>query len=222
MVRFQLPNAYLTGIQKLLTLQIGQVESIVQFLHNVKVGTGPQSFANQYEATFRGQEAFSRQLGGIIYGLSSFRLNQRERLSDQEIADGLIESLKNQAPETTENDQNKLSEYLLRIFSASNALKITFKAFSLLSENESVFRENHIITDIRLLFKDDIVDSARHGLIIHQLKINAEENGQQTDYYFSLTSTDLQKLKDQITRAIEKEKMLLEDYRNISFITITE
>ncbi|MEJ7684667.1 MAG: hypothetical protein WKG06_43830 [Segetibacter sp.] len=43
------------------------------------------------------------------------------------------------------------------------------------------------------------------------------------EYYFSLNTTDLLKLKQQIARAEEKEKLIKSNYSSlISFIKITE
>ena len=223
MIRFQIPKAYLPGFEILLSLQPEQFNLLLDFLKKIPVGTGPQTFANLFDEHFKTHLEINRQLAATLYSLGSFKLNL-EKVSQTE----LIESLSNSFFEQTkkkpsQDDLIKLKEILVKLFDANSTLTQTFKGFQLLSENDTVFRENHIITDMRLLFKDELADSHRYALIIHQLKIRAEVNGEQDDYYFSLNNADLHRLQDQITRAIEKEKLIRDDYKkNISFITITE
>jgi hypothetical protein len=224
MIRFQIPSAYLSGFETLLKLQSDQIDQIIQFLKTIPVGTGPKTFGELFDDYFEDQSAINHQLANTLYSLGSFKLGQDEKLSFTEIIEGLTHSFaSNSQNEYNEDDLKRLSENLTKVLQTGKKLTITFKAFNLLSANESIFRENQIITDIRLLFNEQLEDNDRHGLVIHQLKLNVEENGEQNDYYFSLTITDLQKLQEQITRAIEKERLIKEDYKNnISFINITE
>ena len=224
MIRFQIPPAYLSGFETLLTLQFDQVAQIIQFLQIIPVGTGPKTFGELFDDHFKDQTIINRQLADTLYSLGGFKLGQDEKISFIEIVDGLTKSFALSSQNVyTEDNLKSLSDNLTKVLEACRQLTITFKAFSLLSANESIFRENQIITDIRLLFNEQLEDNNRHGLVVHQLKLNVEENGEQNDYYFSLTLTDLQKLQDQITRALEKERLIKEDYKNnISFISITE
>jgi hypothetical protein len=229
MVRYQIPKALIAGFEILLSLRPEEVESLVHFLQMIDVGTGPKSFGNQFEIFFKKNETFTPALARTIFGLGHFKLNALVKADDEETTIALAQSFTSQSrdfqegtPKTNEAI-NHLSKTLLAIFRAMKRLTLTFKAFSLMSENDSVYRTNHIITDIRLLFQDDIQDPSRHGLVIHQLKLTAEKDSEQYNYYFSLTLNDLQKLQEQIKRAMEKEEILRQDYKNsISFITITE
>lgn len=223
MIRFQIPKAYLPGFESLLSLQSQQVEQIITFLKKIPVGTGPQTFASLFDEEFKNQPGIGRPLAATLYSLGSFKLNA-VKASQREIVEGFTQSFHEQTKNKHSGDElKKFSDILSLFFESNSSLALSFKAFQLLSENESVFRENHIVTDIRLLFKDELNDSNRYGLITHQLKLQAEDSGEQNDYYFSLTIADLHKLQEQITRALEKEKLIRQDYKSsISFITITE
>jgi hypothetical protein len=227
MVRYQIPTAYMPGLKSLLSFPQEEVKPLAAFIEEIEVGTGPQRFASSFEDKFKSSKGYDRNLAVTIYGLGGFRLNQKENYSNEEIAGSITSSFVAQsAPRKdvfTPDQSAQLSANLLILLNASNKLNLTFKAFSLQSENEIVFRDNHIVTDIRPLFNEDLEDNHRHGLIVHHLKVNAEINGDQKEFYFSMTVNDLHKLQEQILRAIEKDRLLRQDYQsNISFISITE
>ena len=223
MLRFQIPKAYLPGFQSFLTLQPAQVEQIVDFLSQVPVGTGPKTFTSLFDETFKKEAALDRRVAASLYSLGSFRF-KNEGTSQQEIVDGFSQSFHEQTAKKYSDDEiKKFSDILSKFFDANDSLSLSFKAFHLLTEKENVFRENHIITDIRLLFKDEIKDPKRYGLVTHQLRLEADDSGEAVQFYFNLTEGDLSKLQQQITRALEKEKLIKNDYAdNISFINITE
>lgn len=223
MIRFQIPRPFLPGFESLISLDNKQIKEIVQFLTSVPVGTGPQTFGSLFIDKFKGRPPFTNNLASTLYSLGSFILNT-EKVSRGELVSSLAQSYNEQTGRKLNEDKVKKLELTLQeAVDASNSLVATFKAFQLLSENESVVRDAHIVTDIRLLFKEEMENQQRHGLVKHQLKLQVEEDGEQTDYYFSITITDLQKMQDQITRALQKEGLIRSDYENsISFISITE
>jgi hypothetical protein len=224
MVRFQIPNAFLRGFEILTLTDPKDLFPLLDFLKRLPIGTGPKTFGDLFEKEFDNHKIFNRQIAATVYSLGGFFLDQYQKNNFDDLVDGLTHSFEAQSDSKHDPGLLKnLSENLRLILTNSGQLIQTYKAFTLLSEKDTVFRDNHIISDIRLLFKDDLNNTDRHGLIIHQLKIEAEESGEQSDYYFSLTISDLKKLQEQVSRALEKEKLIRDNYENsISFITITE
>lgn len=226
MIRFQIPKPYISGFETLLSIDNEQVGDLVAFLKSVPIGTGPKDFVKLFFNHFTEKNFVNRQLASTLYSLGGFVLNVKSDVSNDELVSSLINSYKEQEQikDFSEEKERKFESTLKDILKAIDPLKFTFKAFELLAENERVVRDGHIITDIRLLFKQDIADSlGRYGVVKHQLKLQVEENGEALDYYFTLSNTDLQKLQDQISRALEKEKVIRSDYQpSISFIDITE
>lgn len=225
MIRFQIPKLFVAGFETLLSISDELIKEMVDFLNSVPVGTGPRTFGNLFFNKFSRENILNTRLASTLYSLGGFILNARnENLSQEELVSSLANSYRDQVqPNLTEDQVKKLESSLLTILSAIEPLRVTFKAFELLAENDRVVRDGHIITDIRILFKQEIVDPTRYGIIKHQLRLQVEEDGQPTDYYFSLSNTDLLKLQGQITRALEKEKLIRSDYEErISFINITE
>lgn len=225
MPRFQLPNLYLAGFDSMLTLQDAQVEKIADFLKNIPVGTGPQNFAIMAEVGLGEKNAVDPRLIGTLYSLGNFRLSE-DGFSIEELTNAISESYFEQSVNRnilTQEQRDRFKWILSKFFSVSDNLTVSFKAFQLMAEKENVMRDNRIVTDIRLLFKEELTDTPRQGLVIHQLKIEAEDTGETISHFFSLTSTDLEKLQVQINRALEKENLIRKDYQGlIDFIKITD
>lgn len=224
MLQYQIPKAYLPGFDYLISLESSQLDRIVHFLNEIPVGIGPKSFHNQFLNAFEEDDPKMRQLAMTIYSLGGLFLTESKTRGIDELIQNLTDSYISQTEQNIKEDQARnFQEYLRRIFSNAHQLFSTYKAFSLLVENNVVFKEAHLITDIRLIFKDDLGNPDRHAIILHQLKIESEENGEERNYFFSLNHSDLLKLKEQIDRSIEKDKLIKESYRSmISFIEITE
>lgn len=89
--------------------------------------------------------------------------------------------------------------------------KILSKAVDLQSENEQLFCNARIITDIRPIFETDIEKGLKGTVIFHTLKIvyhGANNKEDHQEFYVALDSDDLSKLRSAIDRAEEKHKVL--------------
>ncbi len=75
-----------------------------------------------------------------------------------------------------------------------------------------------MITDVRLIFNEDINDKERYSIILHRLHINFRKNKKPDDIYLTMDLNDLQDLRDIIDRAIRKEEVIREDYEQLKFV----
>lgn len=223
MIRFQIPKNFMPGFEALLSIGSESVKELCAFLNEVPVGTGPKAFGTFFEDRFNKKDQFPLSLASFLFSLGSFNpASLKSPVID--LAKGLASSYNDQRENSLAAEEMAILEDKLHELLKSNGnLTASFKAFELMSENEIVLRDSHIITDIRLIFKENITENSRYGLVKHQLKFEVEESNDQIDYYFNLTLSDLNKLKEQIDRAIEKENLIRKDYSGqISFISITE
>lgn len=202
-------------------MPIEQAKEVVAFLQQVPVGTGNVSFGKSFDAKFG---AFSGTiLSDTIYSLASFNSSSAGSASNAELAEALKNSFVAQTNTTDEKVVMQFKDNLVIILNGIQNLSATFKAFGLQSENSRTFRECRVVTDIRLLFNDDITSKERKAMLVHRLKVKTEENNREKEYFFSMDTTDLRKLKEQLERAEEKDRLIREQYGDaISFITITE
>ena len=213
----RIPKEFISGFEKLKELSLEQVDEISIFLNKIPYGTGTKHFEKLLIERFPDINIFP--LSNTIYSLGSILLNFDESI--EEISVMLADSLKNDIENV---EEGKLEEKINLILKNSKNLKDTFKAYNLISDNNITYSKSRIYSDIRLLFNENlsINQSDKKAVIIHKFKIEAEKNNALKYFYFSMDSNDLSKLKEQINRALDKDKKIRSDHSDIDFIKITE
>ena len=221
MLSIQIPKPFLSGFQSLAQISAAQAKQVANFLEQISVGTGGDTFEKMFDEKFI--DLANTGIASTIFSLASFTTSELNNLSDGELGEALTQSYSEQTGTKDEAHLQQLKKNLLLIFEKLGRLSSSYKVFGLLSENSRTFKNCRIVSDIRLVFNDDLADKNRNALIVHRLKINAVENDEKKEYFFSLDTNDLKKLKEQIERAEEKDKLIREQYaETISFITVTE
>lgn len=103
----------------------------------------------------------------------------------------------------------------LRLKQLIPSLRSVYRAYglnNLLMDNQTVFIESRIISDIRLLFESDIEIRERMAVVIHQLNLTVSHKGKEEKWSISMNRDTLLSLKSSIERALKKEEHIQEDY----------
>ncbi|MCX6269815.1 MAG: hypothetical protein NTU44_01095 [Bacteroidetes bacterium] len=141
----------------------------------------------------------------------------------EDILGGLIDSYSKKNHSVAGDILEQLKNNLQRIIGSIHNIVLTIKAIRLFVDNERNFQEVKIITDIRTVFDEPISRSPKNALIIHQLRITYLcDYGEIKDIHFSLSNEDLQKFRDHITRAIEKESEIVNTLSNNQDINVIQ
>jgi chaperonin cofactor prefoldin len=84
------------------------------------------------------------------------------------------------------------------------------KANELEYQYGNVYLNSRVISDIRVVFSNDVEQLPKGAMITHSLHLHylSDQEGDHKDIYFALDSSDLRTLKDAIVRAESKEKSL--------------
>ncbi len=108
-------------------------------------------------------------------------------------------------------------ERLLAILESENSLSLGFKILNVARDQERLFLESRILTDIRTIFRSDSDISVPLGATITQmLKIEYFELNQRKEFFVALEPTDIEQLSDQIDRAKQKANSLESMLKNAS------
>ena len=124
----------------------------------------------------------------------------------------IIEELEDLKTVTPEYNKQELTQDLEIILNTNSIFYISVKSRELNQERERLLNNVRIITDLRPVFTDAETCELKKMSIIHTLKIIYEEGDYSKERFFALDSIDLEKLKKQIERAIEKENKLREKF----------
>lgn len=220
MAKYQIPEPFQPGFEHILKLNDKQVKEISNTLKKLPVGTGPKTFQNIIIKSLKVEGSVF--IARTLFSLGGLLVTDGASLS--ELANDITDALNiTRKTVLTDKEKDKLIKNLVEIFNNCNNLKNTFKAIDLLSENGQIFKEARIITDVRLVFNDDISSQNRNAVVLHQLKMEYLQNDIIKDFFISLDNTDLIKLRSQVDRAIEKEAQIRNSYNNnITFIKIDD
>ena len=85
------------------------------------------------------------------------------------------------------------------------AIDLSAKAMSVLLEQQHSFTSARVLTDIRPIFDYDASKPLAGAVLIHNLKIEYMENGEEREFFVALDKRDIQLLIDVLTRAQQKE-----------------
>ncbi|MES1181656.1 MAG: hypothetical protein ABUL44_02565 [Flavobacterium sp.] len=202
----RIPKSSLPGLTAIANFDSAQISVFTKFLSSAPVGIEMNEIVSFLGKTFALPVKVPED---IVQTLISFRvLLDSPNVSFEHLSDQLVSSYR----ESTHEDAKNLKQNLLAIFENFKTLKLTLKADTLLSNDSAIYSESKIVTDIRIIFNDDLKESARNAMIVHGLNIEFYSSHEARNFHVSMTSIDLKNLQDVIERAIEKEKIISKDY----------
>lgn len=106
-----------------------------------------------------------------------------------------------------EVDWTAAQQRINELLSCDQSLGITAKAVGVTADHERTYHRSRILTDMRPIFGDDVSKPAA-AVIVHTLRVSylSNRSSENAAFFVAMDSLDLQDLRDQIDRALEKEK----------------
>lgn len=218
MSKFQIPEAFLPGFQELAKISSDDAEKIGVLLNQLSVGVTNQDFREAIQKAELSKNL--QQSADTIFSLGAL-LAGKDGGDATELASGLSDAYREQNKEEISDEEAlRLKSNLLILLQNGDKLKKTYKAYQLYSDNVHTYRDSRVLTDIRLLFNDDVESIPTCGLILHQLKIEYIEDDEVKSFFVSLDIDDLLTLSENLQRALRKEESIKRNQDRIDFISV--
>jgi len=219
MAKYIIPEEFISGFKELSFLNKDLTYKISDILKKLDIGDGPETLAKKLSD--------NKHLSKLDLSLISFTIFSLISLAQKENIDHLVDNLTQayslQNKEARKDEIINLKNNLITILNSIDKINLTFKARKLQSEYDKIFTDCRVISDIRLIFLDKPYESPKQAVIIHNLKVEYQQNEEIKESFFALDLADLKKLKEQIERAIEKENIIKSKInQEITFIEIKE
>lgn len=218
MTIFQIPDNVLPSFEQLSILSAEDTEKTSSLLKQFPLGgtiEDLQKFLNEHQLFINLPE-----MAETFFSFASLLTNSKET-NKEDLAKKLSEAFAvKKKGEVDEEIVTQLEQNLITIFKNADSLTKTMKSLNLLTENAHLFRQSSIMTDIRLLFNDELETAPGCGVILHQLKIEYSENNELKSFFVSMDLDDIKIMTDVLRRAIKKEEIIQTNHSNIHFITI--
>lgn len=228
-MKIQIPKSVRPGFDAIAKLSQEQIELLSSIIRETPLGVREQAFETMFVE--KSQNAKGIQFNTLqdtyviaraLHSLAGLIVSSEELLEDILRDISLAYAEYKESPPISSEIEN-LIQNLLLLLSSSSTLITTAKAKRLLHENERVYIGTRIISDMRLVFNKDIHETNRPAIIVHQLKIEYAQLGEEKEFFIALSSEHLEKLKKEIERALEKENAIKESYgKTIQFIDFQE
>lgn len=219
MAKYNIPPPFKIGFTHLSKFSKEHLDIILNILKEVEFGISPDKIIEQI-LTYNIEE--KEKIVEVVKAiLSLVALKNDENVKVSELVNDLTTDFKEDNPDISEDRVNNLSINLHEILNINSKINHTLKAFDLLAENEKIFLESRILSDIRIVFDDDLSKEINaHGtIVLHQLKISYRENQESKSIFFALDINDLNNLKEQVERAIQKHRIIEnKTFSNLPFI----
>ncbi len=107
----------------------------------------------------------------------------------------------------TQKEATPLTDRLTKLLGLG-AIDLSAKAMSVLLEQQRAFTSARVLTDIRPVFDQDMSRPLAGAVLVHNLKIQYVESGEEKEFFVALDKMDIQLLIDMLTRAQQKESKI--------------
>jgi len=209
-----IPEPALPGFGVLQDLSEDQFEDLIRFLDGVSVVDKREKIQDFFDTIVEKDNGVN-----LFLTISSFSRLVKPGVSMNELASDLSASY---AEQTNFQDQqiiDVLQERLSKILNKYAGLGEYRKARTLQFRNEIILNETTMLTDIRMVFSDDIHSDRRAAIIMHKLNITFTKDDLTQNVYYTLDLDDLRQLKIEIEKSIQKEEILRTSYKDtLTFI----
>lgn len=221
--KLQIPERYQVGLSRLRDLGEHEIAEIRGILDQAPHTLSPATIADwNLPALAASSIENAREIvtaTAALYVLKS----GAESVSNEKFADDICDAMQSIKPELklTAAQRPVFRAKLLTLLSVERFGTIS-KAFDLQTDDERVFCDVRVLTDLRPVFGAQIKDGSRGVVIVHYLKLGYHEGSKtHQKFYVALDSDDLKELKKTIERAEEKAAVLKSQFKDVRFLGVS-
>lgn len=223
MAKYSIPSPFKKGFVILSKTEFQLTQEIADILKPLPAGMGIENITNNIKVGM-GDKMEEEDIEEIIRTFFSIvRFSKENDIDFDEFVEDITESI-TVSEEFTIEEGNLLKDNLLCLYKCRSNILLTIKANELLGEFDRLFIDCRILSDIRIIFNEDLDNQEQVAVVVHQLKFDYVKHGESQQTFFALDSNDLRKLKIAIDRALEKDKNIKSNVysNNLEFIELTK
>jgi hypothetical protein len=203
MLHLRIPEEYRPGLEKLQRLGDETTQALLTMLRHEHPTLLYEDFLSQIASKVEGlQPEETRAIVDAV--LSLYALRTYSELPIPELATSVSHSEDLDIPQA----QRKSFESRLAEILDLEPLLITSKALGILNDYERSFHDARVLTDVRPIFTDDVVDRPGAAVIVHTLKITYHHADALEEFFVAFGASDLNRLQEALNRARSKANSL--------------
>lgn len=202
MAQLRLPEVIIGALPSLAELTDEQFESLAKAVEAAPPLLYHIDVVDYLEEKLAGQPGAAHDIPHAIASL----YDGRDQAGDS--ADGFASAVAESAASRSEqlrNVRSVIQQRLTRLLNVQNLLAASH-ARNVLFEQERIFTEARILTDVRPVFSKET--DLEGAVVVHSLRVEYRENRQAKTIFFALDNRDLASLLEVVKRAQEKDAKL--------------
>ncbi|NER23040.1 MAG: hypothetical protein F6J86_35795 [Symploca sp. SIO1B1] len=210
MALFEIPKRYYPTLRDLIALNEQQASKLIEALQELPLSlNSKKSLATVLAKLKRIQLSHGEEIISFLSFLHYSLEKEDDKIIPQELAFDVAEAINNEKslPSLNQVDKQNFSNRLVAFLQASSSLGIIAKGEKLFWDNERVYLESRILTDIRTVFQE-FNEEPVGAVIVHNLRITYRQNDQEQELFMALDESSLVNLSQQIARARAKVKAI--------------
>jgi len=219
MANYSVPSIYIPGFEVIIKLDAIQIDSLSHIISDIKVGERFDSLIERIKVRL---ESLSEiDASNIIRSLVSLvEIFDSTNRDIPKFTKDFSEAYLQSNPSASLNDKEKLEINLSKLLTKYDSIRITSKAIDIIQENQVNFRKARVISDIRLVFDDDLDGVRKYAVVVHNLKLECYNSNREIDFFAAMDLSDLKSIRDVIDRAIEKDRIIRQAKHELDIIDI--
>lgn len=201
-----------TKFRRALVQLASQTDDAIDELCNI-IGSNPEILTSRQAAFDKASTltkinaddgfAFLEALIPLLY----FKASHPTASVLKDVSSTLTRSEDKEAPKLDSSLVSRFEKNLGQILALSE-VTLKAKALSVATDSQRLFSEARILSDMRPVFGEDTSKAPLGVVLLHNLKIQFAEDGEEREFFVSLDAQDLRELQSCISRALEKEASL--------------
>lgn len=201
MAEITIPEPYEAGLKIILSLSNESIAELTSALLKIPAKVFPFSLADEIAVNV--QSIPIDDLGNILETLQSLYFSNLDYEAPADIMAEEISQVAAQKGGLSQEDREKLRDRLAELLDIES-LRIVTKALRVLRNNQHIFHDARIITEIRPVFSSDVEEPPPAAVILHMLNITCHGTDGHKEFFIAMDTDDIEVLRDVIDRAEAK------------------
>ena len=203
----QVPNRYISALELVRNLTEDASHQLLRALESARITSSAKEMANSITSSVPNIPTEELvKITDLVYSL--YHVREFSELNRNDFLKELLEGFREIAKPAISDQEFPLIRQRFKDLLGVKTLESISKAIVLQRDQDRIYCEARIISDIRPVFGDDVKEKPVAATITHTLNIGYHEGGDHKEFYVVLDEVDLEEMEKVIKRAKVKSETL--------------
>jgi hypothetical protein len=203
----QVPSRYIPALELVRNLTDAASKEFLRALESAHITSSAEAMANGIASSVPSiPKEELEKITDLLYSL--YHVREFSELNRNDFLKELLESVREIAKPAISEQEFPALRQRFKDFLSVKVLQSISKAIVLQRDQDRIYCEARIVSDIRPVFGEDVKQRPVAATITHTLNITYHEAGDHKEFYVVLDQVDLEEMEKAIKRAMAKDETL--------------